>query len=184
MRRVFSCLRRWFAYSAALTISFGVFVTARGQTAFIADAWWSYQQDCNGDGCVAGTLAGDHARLNWNPDVTNCNGTLTVFEKVYSKPCASSAWSLLYTTPAHTIIGCRSSDAQSVDVAMASGCTCRDYKIELYRSGRTVPDYVRSSTNDVDLFHHQEQFLSQDFCLSDNFATCAALEGSSGIHWD
>src|SRR5437588_1144416 len=62
------------------------------QVATIDDAWWTYQQDCNADGCQAGALAGDFARLNWNPDVTNCNGTLTVYEIVYSKPCASSSW--------------------------------------------------------------------------------------------
>src|ERR1051325_6863888 len=80
------------------------------QPATIEDAWWSYQQDCNGDGCQAGTLAGDFARLNWNPDVVNCNGILTVYEIVYSKACASSSWTSLYTNAPHTIIGCRSSD--------------------------------------------------------------------------
>src|SRR5437899_9644542 len=103
------------------------------QTATIDDAWLSYQQDCNGDGCQAGTLAGDFARLNWNPDVVNCNGTLTVYEVVYSKPCASSSWTALYTNAPHTIIGCRSSDSQALDVQMASGCACYDYKIEIYR---------------------------------------------------
>src|SRR5205807_9087992 len=84
------------------------------QVATIDDAWWTYQQDCNGDNCHAGTLAGDFARLNWNPDVTNCNGTLTVFEIVYSKNCASSLWTALYTNPVHSITGCRSSDSQSL----------------------------------------------------------------------
>src|SRR5712671_6515627 len=83
------------------------------QVATIDDAWWTYQQDCNGDGCLAGTLAGDFARLNWNPDVTNCNGTLTVYEIVYSKPCSSNSWTALFTNSAHTIVGCRSSDSQS-----------------------------------------------------------------------
>src|SRR3954452_4896099 len=64
----------------------GYFTSAGAQTAFIPDAWWTFQQDCNGDGCKAGTLPGQMARLNWDPDVTNCNGTLIVYEKVYSKP--------------------------------------------------------------------------------------------------
>src|SRR6266480_2015895 len=89
-----------------------------GQQAFIDDAWWTYQQDCNGDGCQAGTLPGDKARLNWNPDFTNCIGTLTVYEKVSYKACGSNSWMLLYTTPLHTIVGCRSSDAQTLDVVM------------------------------------------------------------------
>jgi hypothetical protein len=150
------------------------------QTAIIDDAWWSYQQDCNGDGCKAGTLTGDFARLNWNPDVVNCNGTLTVFEIVYSKPCASSSWTALYTNAPHTIIGCRSSDSQSLDIQMASGCACWDYKIEIYRNGHVQPDYVRSGTNDVDLLHHQEQLLAEDVCPNDDFAACVTLVGSYG----
>src|SRR3954466_10106746 len=37
---------------------------AYSQHATIDDAWWTFQQDCNGDGCVAGLLSGDQARLN------------------------------------------------------------------------------------------------------------------------
>lgn len=150
------------------------------QVATIDDAWWTYQQDCNGDGCLAGTLAGDFARLNWNPDVTNCNGTLTVYEIVYSKPCASSSWTALYTNAPHSITGCRSSDSQSFDVQMSSGCSCFDYKIEIYRTGHAQPDYVRSGTNDVDLLHHQEQLLAEDVCPNDDFGACVTLTGSYG----
>jgi hypothetical protein len=150
------------------------------QTAIINDAWWTYQQDCNGDGCQAGTLTGDFARLNWNPDVVDCNGTLTVYEIVYFKPCASSSWTALYTNAPHTIIGCRSSDSQSLDIQMVSSCTCRDYQIEIYRAGQLQPDYVRSGDNDTDLFHHQEQLLAEDVCPNDNFANCVTLAGSYG----
>src|SRR5690348_13400483 len=114
----------------------GLRFSCLSQTATIDDAWWSYQQDCNGDNCQAGTLAGDFARLNWNPDVTNCNGSLSVFEIVYTKPCSSGSWTALYTNSPHSIIGCQSGDAQSLDVQMGSGCVCRDYKIEIYRSGQ------------------------------------------------
>jgi hypothetical protein len=151
------------------------------QTATIDDAWWTYQQDCNGDGCQAGTLTGDFARLNWNPDVVNCNGTLTVYEIVYFKPCASSSWTALYTNAPHTIVGCRSSDSQSLDIQMASGCACRDYKIEIYRNGHLEPDYVRSGTNDVELMHHQEQSLAEDVCPNDDFESCVVLAGSYGF---
>jgi hypothetical protein len=157
---------------------------ARAQTAVIADAWWTYQQDCNGDGCHAGTLSGDQARLNWIPDVQNCNGSLTVYEIVYSKPCDSSQWTAIYTNSPHSIVGCRSSDAQFRDVPMAGGCACRDYTIEIYRAAQTVPDDVRSGTNDVDLFQHQEQMLSEDYCLSDDFATAASISGVVGSHSD
>ena len=155
-------------------------LSALSQVATIDDAWWTYQQDCNGDTCQAGTLAGDFARLNWNPDVTNCNGTLTVFEIVYSKPCSSNSWSALYTNSVHTIVGCRSSDSQFFDVQIGADCACRDYKIEIYRSGHTQADYVRSNTNDADLFQHKEQMLSEDACPNDDFAACVTLNGSYG----
>jgi hypothetical protein len=151
------------------------------QLATIDDAWWTYQQDCNGDGCQAGTLAGDLARLNWNPDVTNCNGSLTVFEIVYAKPCSTNTWAALYTNSAHAIVGCRSSDSQFYDVHMDASCGCWDYKIEIYRSGHTLPDYVRSSTNDPDLFQHKEQALTEDVCPNDDFSACVTLSGSYGV---
>ncbi|HWW01808.1 MAG TPA: lysyl oxidase family protein [Candidatus Acidoferrum sp.] len=150
----------------------------------ISDAWWTYQQDCNGDGCWAGTLANDRARLNWNPDVTNCNGTLTVYEIVYDQPCGSGSWTAIHTNAPHPIVGCRSSDSQSVDIPLGAGCSCRNYKIEVYRSGQTQPDDVRSSTNDADLLQHREQLLAEDYCLSDFFATCAAISGTVGSHAD
>ncbi|MFO1476205.1 MAG: lysyl oxidase family protein [Verrucomicrobiota bacterium] len=160
--------------------------TARlaAQTAVIDDAWWAYQQDCNGDGCYAGTLTGDAARLTWNPDVQNCNGTISVYEIVYTKDCADPTWVPIYTNALHSITGCRSSDAQFIDIPMGSGCACRDYRIEIYRAGQSVPDNARSSTNDPDLFHHQEQLLSEDACLNDSFAGCAALSGGQGVRFD
>jgi hypothetical protein len=157
-------------------------ITARAQTATISDAWWTFQQDCNGDGCVAGTLPGDHARLNWNPDVVNCTGSLTVYETVYVRPCGGSTWMTLYSTPLHTITGCKSSDSQYFDVTLSSGCTCNEYKIEIYRNGQSVPDDTRSPANDPDLSQHHEQLLSEDFCLSDYFSSCTSLAGSSGSH--
>src|SRR5882672_7482178 len=176
-------LRAWVArllFSLVLGLLWLVPFSSFCQVATIDDAWWTYQQDCNGDNCQAGTLTGDFARLNWNPDVVNCNGTLTVYEIVYSRPCASSSWTALYTNAPHSIIGCRSSDSQALDVQMASGCACRDYKIEIYRTGHLQPDYVRSGTNDVDLFHHQEQLLAEDVCPNDDFEACVTLTGSYG----
>ena len=52
--------------------------------------------------------------LNWNPDVTNCSGTLTVYEIIYSKACASNTWTSLYTNSPHSIVGCRSSDSHVI----------------------------------------------------------------------
>src|SRR5438105_1716064 len=53
----------------------GLQASSRAATAALSDAWWTFQQDCNGDGCKAGTLPGEKARLNWAPIVTNCFGT-------------------------------------------------------------------------------------------------------------
>jgi len=155
-------------------------INGYSQTATISDAWWTYEQDCNGDGCHAGTLPADRARLNWNPDVSNCNGTLAVYEIISTKPCSSSQWTAFYTNASHSIVGCRSSDAQFVDVSMNGGCVCRDYKIEIYRVGQTAPDDIRSGTNDADLFEHREQLLSEDYCLDDNFATSRTIGGIFG----
>jgi hypothetical protein len=157
---------------------------ACAQTAFISDAWWTYQQDCNGDGCYAGILSGNRARLNWNPDVQNCNGSLTVYEILYSKPCDSDQWTAIDTNASHSIVGCRSSDAQFVDLPMSSNCACSDYKIEIYRTGQTAPDDIRSGTNDADLLQHREQSLSEDYCLSDTFATAATIGGTVGSRSD
>jgi hypothetical protein len=165
-------------------ISFPGLVSVAAQTAYIDDAWWTYQQDCNGDGCKAGTLANNMARLNWSPNVTNCNGTLTVYEKVYYRPCGTTTWVALVTNAVHSITGCRSLDQQHVDILMGTGCSCRDYRIEVYRNGQLAPDYALSSSNDPDLSQHREQLLSEDYCLSDFFSWCVSLAGATGSEAD
>lgn len=158
--------------------------TSFPQTAVVSDAWWSYEQDCDGDGRRAGTLLDNFARLNWFPDVVNCNGTLTVFEKVYFRPCGTAAWIPIYTNAPHVISGCRSIDQQYVDIQLGAGGECRDYLIEVYRSGRVTPDAIRSSTNNVHLAQHREETLAEDVCASDSFATFVALAGRSGSQSD
>lgn len=157
--------------------------SGRAQTATIDDAWWTYQQDCDGDGCKAGTLPDNFARLNWNPDVVNCNGTLTVFEVLYYRSCTAANWTPIHTNAPHSITGCRSSDGEYVDLQIAGGCACRDYMIAIFRNGQSNPDYRRSNTNDVDL-RHQEELLSEDLCLNDTFATCAPISGTFGSRYD
>ncbi|MFH0982842.1 MAG: hypothetical protein V2A79_15070, partial [Planctomycetota bacterium] len=46
-------------------------------TAAIFDAWWTNEVNAGEDACKRS------ARLNWDPDVADCTGTLTVFEKIY-----------------------------------------------------------------------------------------------------
>src|SRR5262249_24546657 len=58
------------------------------------------------------------------------------------------------------------------------------YQVEVYRTGQSSPDAVRSPANDPDRNHHMEELLTQDFCASDFFATCAALSGTFGSRHD
>jgi Lysyl oxidase len=175
LRRLANCLT-FCVLSLVLTLA----AAGRAQTAFVRNSWWTFQQDCNGDGCQAGQLPGNLARLNWTPVVTNCNGVLSVFEIVYSKPHSSSTWTSLFTNAVHSIAGCSILNSQFYDVQMGSNCAVNDYKIELYESGKTKPDFVDSSTNDPVLSQHNEQLLSQDICQDDFFATARAIAGSSG----
>jgi len=170
--------------AAVLVVTLVLPAGARAQTAMIGSSWWTYQQDCNGDGCYAGQLPGNHARLNWSPVVQGCNGTLNVFEIVYWSRCDAGKWTAVFTNAPHSITGCRSTGDQSTDIHLDNSCGCWDYKIELYQVGQTVPDDIHSNTNDPVLAHHQEQTLAQDYCLSDFFATCASLSGCSGSYAD
>ena len=122
--------------------------------ATIYDAWWSNQSD-SGGGCMVPT-SGSTFRLNWDPDVVGCSGSLSVFEKVYYKLTSSSTWTLYTTTTAHTINACSSADQQYVDMPPGSGCTPYDYKIEVYRAGQSTPDYTCDPSNDTDLSAHKE----------------------------
>ena len=130
--------------------------------ATIFDAWWAYQQDHDGDGCWAST--NDVFRLTWDPDVVNCDGSLSVFETVYLRNCGTTNWSLWRTNVVHTITGTSTADQQYMDIPAGASCACYDYKIEICRSGQTVPDYSRDQSNDSDLANHHEETLVQDDC--------------------
>ncbi len=176
--------RKIFLFLLSLVFLCGVPLGAAAQTAIIEDAWWTFQQDCDGDGFYAGTLPNNGARLNWNPNVVNCNGTITVMEIVYTRPSSGSLWTSVYTNTSHSITGCRSSDAQHVDFILSTTAVNNDYRIEIYRTGQTTPDSIQSNTNDIDLNSHGEESLINDFCLSDNFATSAVVSGSMGAKAD
>src|SRR5258706_3868233 len=168
---------RLFKLGCAATIVLALAHVAAAQTAYISDAWWTFQQDCDGDLAFAGTLFGNVGRLNWPPAVTNCNGTLTVFEVISQRACGSSLWAPIYTNAPHPIAGCQSIAHRYLDVPFASGGACREYRIQIYRNGQANPDYVRSSTNDIDLAQHKEELLSEDVCASDFFTSCVSLSG-------
>ena len=63
---------------------------AVAQTATLADAWWTYQQDCNGDGCKAGTLPGNRARLMDAASLINYGATELPPGSPPPGPCALS----------------------------------------------------------------------------------------------
>ncbi|MEK7779951.1 MAG: lysyl oxidase family protein [Verrucomicrobiota bacterium] len=168
----------------ALLVIWGCGQNASAQTAKLSDAYWSYEQDCDGDTNRTGTLAGNFARLNWFPDVNNCNGSLNVFEIISYRPCGTTPWIPLYTNANHIIAGCSVPNQRYLDIQMGSSGECRDYKIDLYRVGQPNPDSIRSSTNDVHLAQHKEEQLVEDTCANDSFASCVVLSGGIGNRSD
>ncbi len=124
-------------------------------TATIYNARWSNPVDNDGDGY------GRSARLNWDPDVADGSGTLTVFEKVYYKLSTSGTWTLLYTSGTHTITDWNTSDSQYVDVTGYSH-GLYDWKIEVYRSGQPTPDYTCDPSHDSDLNDYPMETSAED----------------------
>ncbi len=124
--------------------------------ATIFDASWTSQVNLDGDSCPrSGTLT-------WDPDVADCVGTLSVFEKVYFKPAASGTWTLLTTTSAYSITGCPSTDTRALAITFAGACGAIDWMIEIFRVGQATPDYTRSPANDADLNDHPEESAAND----------------------
>ena len=150
--------------------------------ATIYQAWWTNRVDNDGDGCYAGTIATDRARLNWDPDLVGCTGSLVVFEKVYYKQASSGTWTLYYTSSTHTITDCITGDQQYVDILISSGCSLWDYKIEVYRSNQSTPDYTRDPNNDADLNDHKEELISGDASVA--IGTGIGVMGDTKNHID
>ncbi|MHC4752127.1 MAG: DNRLRE domain-containing protein, partial [Planctomycetota bacterium] len=129
--------------------------TTAAQSATIWDAWWSNEVDENGDGYVRS------ARLNWDPDVVGCSGSLSVYEKIYWKYRTSSTWNLITTTSPHTITDCATSDIQYRNINGGSHNEY-DWKIEIYRNGESSPDYTRDPSNDSDLNDYAMETAIED----------------------
>ena len=124
--------------------------------ATVFSAWWTDEVDQDGDGCRRS------GRLNWDPDVLDCSGSLSVFEKISWKEASSGTWTLLHTTSVHTITDCSGADSQYVDFGFNSDCGPFDWKLEIYRDGESSPDYARDPSNDSDLNDHQEERAADD----------------------
>jgi hypothetical protein len=124
-------------------------------TATISDVWWSNAVDDDGDGYVRS------ARLNWDPDVSVGNGSLSVYERVYYKVASSSTWTLATTISAHTISGHVTTDQQYV---VFNGGTHNpwDWRIEVYRSGESSFDFARDPSNDGDLDDYRMETVAED----------------------
>lgn len=124
----------------------------------ISDAWWSDEVDADGDGYKS------QARLNWDPDVVDNPGQLSVFEKIYYKLNSSSTWTLLATTSEHTIAGTDAADAQFRTIS-GGPHNEYDWKIEVYRSGQSSADYARDESNDSDLNYYRMETPAEDVIL-------------------
>jgi len=157
----------------------GVFIdnvslTASGQalTATIYNAWWSNTVDEDGDGYVRS------ARLNWDPDVSGGSGSLTVYEKIYWKLKSSSTWNLITTTSSHIITGTTTSDSQYRNYNGGSH-NQYDWKIEIYRSGQSSPDYTRDPSNDSDLNDYKMETAAEDV-VSPTISNLSPSKASAG----
>ena len=126
-----------------------VLVTGAIAKATIADAWWSFPLDPDGDGYRS------YGLLQWNPNVVGGLASMNVTEKVYYKLASSDKWTLATTTPSHPITGSSAADIQSFTVKQSTipitTHTKYDFRIDIYRAGFTTPDYSRRDTNDSDL---------------------------------
>jgi hypothetical protein len=111
-----------------------------GMRVVIYNAWLTYLADYDGDGYKRSL------RLNWDANVSRSGGSLTVFERIYVKPYSSTAWGLIYTMPSHVITGEAATDARYLDIISGTARNLYDIRIDVYRSGYSVPDY---SCNDV-----------------------------------
>jgi hypothetical protein len=124
-------------------------------TATVYNAWWTNEVDSDGDGYKRS------ARLNWDPDVVGGSGSLSVYEKIYWKLASSSSWTFAIQTSLHTITGTSTSDQQYADVT-GGAHNLYDFKIEIYRSGVSSPDYARDPSNDPDLNDYKMETAQED----------------------
>ena len=141
-----SVLSNW---SPALAIS-----VTPAPRAVVFNAWWTDKVDNDDDGYVRSAV------LRWDPDV-NGSGAIQVFEKVYYQVLGAGSWTLITTTNAHTISGTTTADEQS-RANLGNVHNRYNWKIEIYRSGQSTPDYTRNSTNDGDLYDFWWELSAED----------------------
>ncbi|UCC30808.1 MAG: IPT/TIG domain-containing protein, partial [Phycisphaerales bacterium] len=122
----------------------------------IWDAWWTDQIDTDGDGYRSS------ARLNWDPDIVGCSGSVEVYEKVYWMRANSGVWNLSFTNWPHTLTDCISGDSASLNYEGGQH-DLYDWKIEIYRTGEHfTPDYTRGPANDGDLNDYKMELPSEE----------------------
>lgn len=126
----------------------------------ISRAWWTQIVDADGDGCFAPVSNGGLGRLNWAPFASG-GESLRVFSRIYRRQ-AGSDWQLIGSTaPLDLPVG-DSNVVHSVDIPLGSDCTAFEYRIELYRDGRSEPDIVRDGSTEPALASRPEESFSQD----------------------
>jgi Tol biopolymer transport system component len=91
--------------------------------------------------------------------VVNGEGSLTVDLKFYKKLKSSSTWSLFYTISDWEITG---TSCWGWTAMTGGNHDEYDWKIEIYRSGISTPDYTRDPSNDGDLNDYKMETPSQD----------------------
>jgi hypothetical protein len=124
-------------------------------TTTISSTSWTNQIDLDGNGFKRS------ARLYWDPNVVGGAGSLVVFERLYYKSSYGTTWMALAQIGNHTITGVSKADMRYVDITMRTAGVY-DFRIEIYRSGMTSPDYVRSYLNDPHLLHCRLEPASLD----------------------
>jgi hypothetical protein len=143
--------------------------------AVIANAWWTNPVDMDGDGFKRS------ARLNWDSNILGTAAALSVYEKVYYKTWSVSTYTFLYQTPAHAIAGTSTADARYLDVVGSSN-NYYDFKIEVYRSGVTPADDVRSESNDADLNNYKMETAAQDTLGTPAISSISPNKASAGTN--
>lgn len=122
---------------------------------------WTQVADKDADGCMAPESPGNALRLYWDADVVG-TGSLSVYERIYSRAVGSDKWTLRSTTTPHVIVANSPADEQYLELAPGESCSAIEYQIELYREGMLVPDYVRDASNDSNLAGRPEETFTQD----------------------
>lgn len=129
--------------------------------AVVLNAWWPDMVDADGDGCEAPDRPTKLPRLSWTMQLSGNGVQEQVREQIWSKAANETNWTLLATTPAHSMSN-QLPQTFHVDLPMLSGCTTRDFRIEVYHNGSGTPDFVLGPNDDPDLQERKIELYTED----------------------